>query len=131
MRAYAQATADSWAQKLDAAVAAERERWAKALGASCAEERSQIWEAGPGGGCSRAIAAEASADEYRKERDDALATIDRLRAVLTACQEDAERMRMWGGMGWVWYSHYAATIHERCERSLGPNPSLASGEEAC
>ena len=96
---------------------AEIERLRAALGASCDEERSQLWEAGPGGGCGRALDAES-------ERD-------KLRAALTACQEDAARMRMWGGMGWVWYSHYAATIHERCERSLGPNPSLASGEEAC
>jgi hypothetical protein len=46
---------------------------------------------------------------------------DRLHAALTACQEDAARMRMWGGMGWKWHSHYAASIHGRCERALGPN----------
>lgn len=46
------------------------------------------------------------------------AEIERLRAVLTACQEDAARMRIWGGMDWKWHSHYAQTIHERCERAL-------------
>jgi hypothetical protein len=38
---------------------AERERWTKALAASCDEERDQFFEAGPGGGCARAIEAEA------------------------------------------------------------------------
>ena len=55
-------------------VAAERDKWAKVLAESCAEERSQMWESGPGGGCSRAIAAEAE--------------IERLRTPLTAQQLD-------------------------------------------
>ena len=92
------------------------ERLRATLAASCDEERSQLWEANSGGGCWRAIDAEGK--------------IERLCAALTACQEDAERMRMWGGMGWVWHSHYAATIHERCERSLGPNVAIKRGPTA-
>lgn len=50
---------------LDAAVAAERKGWAKVLAESCADERSQLWEAGPGGGCSRAIEAESELAKLR------------------------------------------------------------------
>jgi hypothetical protein len=46
-------------------LAAERERWAKVLGASCDEERAQLWEAAPGGGCSRALDAEADVQRLR------------------------------------------------------------------
>jgi cell division septum initiation protein DivIVA len=38
---------------------AENESLKQALAASCDEERSQLWEASPGGGCSRALSAEA------------------------------------------------------------------------
>ena len=54
-----------------AAVAAERDRWRNILAESCADERSQLFEAGPGGGCDRAITAEAE--------------IERLRAALVEC----------------------------------------------
>ena len=37
---------------------AENERLKRTLAASCDEERSQLWEAGPGGGCARALDAE-------------------------------------------------------------------------
>ena len=43
----------------------ERERWRNVLAESCAEERSQLWEAGPGGGCSRAIEAESDLAKLR------------------------------------------------------------------
>lgn len=46
----------------DPDAAKEIERLRAALAESCAEERSQIWEAGPGGGCARALAAEAIID---------------------------------------------------------------------
>jgi hypothetical protein len=37
---------------------AEVEDLKRTLAASCDEERSQLWEAGPGGGCARALSAE-------------------------------------------------------------------------
>ena len=37
---------------------AENEDLKRTLAASCDEERSQLWEAGPGGGCARALSAE-------------------------------------------------------------------------
>ena len=43
-----------------AALVAERDAAVAALAASCVEEREQLWEATAGGGCSRAIAAEAA-----------------------------------------------------------------------
>lgn len=43
----------------------ESNRWAKVLAESCADERSQLWEAGPGGGCSRAIEAESDLAKLR------------------------------------------------------------------
>lgn len=53
-----------WPDTVDAIELAAREikRLRAALAESCAEERSQIWEAGPGGGCARALAAEAIID---------------------------------------------------------------------
>lgn len=44
-----------------------------ALASSCDEERQQMWEAGPGGGCSRALTAEF-------QRDALLAALERSRA---------------------------------------------------
>ena len=41
---------------------AENEALRKTLAASCDEERQQMWEAGPGGGCSRALSAEFQRD---------------------------------------------------------------------
>lgn len=41
---------------------AENESLKKTLAASCDEERQQMWEAGPGGGCSRALSAEFQRD---------------------------------------------------------------------
>jgi hypothetical protein len=38
---------------------AENESLKRTLAASCDEERDQLWEASPGGGCSRALSAEA------------------------------------------------------------------------
>ena len=43
-----------------------------ALASSCDEERQQMWEAGPGGGCSRALTAEF-------QRDALLAALERSR----------------------------------------------------
>jgi len=37
---------------------AENEDLKRTLAASCDEERNQLWEAGPGGGCARALSAE-------------------------------------------------------------------------
>ena len=45
---------------------AENEALRKTLAASCDEERQQLWEAGPGGGCSRALSAESQRDELLK-----------------------------------------------------------------
>ena len=39
----------------------------KALAQSCADERQQAWEAGPGGGCSRALTAEAKTETLSKD----------------------------------------------------------------
>ena len=44
----------------------ENESLKRALAASCDEERDQLWEASPGGGCSRARSAEAQSNELRK-----------------------------------------------------------------
>lgn len=44
-----------------------------ALASSCDEERQQMWEAGPGGGCSRALTAEF-------QRDALLEALERSRA---------------------------------------------------
>ena len=41
---------------------AENDALRKTLAASCDEERQQMWEAGPGGGCSRALSAEFQRD---------------------------------------------------------------------
>ena len=41
---------------------AENEALRKTLAASCDEERQQMWEAGPGGGCLRALSAESQRD---------------------------------------------------------------------
>ena len=38
----------------------------KALAESCIEERSQLWEAGPGGGCERALDAERKVEGLRE-----------------------------------------------------------------
>jgi hypothetical protein len=45
---------------------AENESLKRTLAASCDEERSQLWEASPGGGCSRALSAEAVNRELLK-----------------------------------------------------------------
>ncbi len=45
---------------------AENESLKRALAASCDEERDQLWEASPGGGCSRARSAEAVNRELLK-----------------------------------------------------------------
>ncbi len=55
------------------AIEAERDALRAALAASCSEERNQMLEATSGGGCSRAIAAEAEWDALRAE-------VERLRA---------------------------------------------------
>lgn len=62
---------------------AEVERLRKTLAESCAEERSQMWEAGPGGGCERAIAAEAEVERLRKDAE-------RLRIVAAQVLADME-----------------------------------------
>ena len=51
---------------------AENEALRKTLAAACDEERQQMWEAGPGGGCSRALTAEF-------QRDALLAALERSR----------------------------------------------------
>lgn len=43
----------------------EREKLSQALASSCDDERSQLWEATTGGGCLRAIAAEAECERLR------------------------------------------------------------------
>lgn len=63
-------------------LASERDALRATLAASCDEERSQLWEAGPGGGCSRALDAE-------RERD-------ALRAALDAAQAPREVPRLTG-----------------------------------
>jgi hypothetical protein len=57
----------------------ERDKWRKVLAESCADERSQMWEAGPGGGCSRAVTAEAD--------------VNKLRAALAACHTELRFMQ--------------------------------------
>ena len=54
----------------------ERDKWAKVLGESCADERSQLWEAGPGGGCSRAIEAESDLAKLREALRNIVAAAD-------------------------------------------------------
>ena len=70
----------------------ERDKWRKVLAESCADERSQLWEAGPGGGCSRAITAEADVQRLRaalemavrQNEHDMLMTGEELRACRAA-----------------------------------------------
>lgn len=54
-------------------LASERDALRATLAASCDEERSQLWEAGPGGGCSRALDAERERDALRAALDAAQA----------------------------------------------------------
>ena len=54
------------------------------LAASCDEEREQLWEAGPGGGCSRALDAENENDKLRTQLAEARAEAEALRS-LTYC----------------------------------------------
>jgi hypothetical protein len=51
---------------------AENASLKRALAASCDEERDQVWEASPGGGCSRARNAEAVNAELLEALKDAL-----------------------------------------------------------
>ena len=57
---------------------AERDRLYSTLAASCDDEREQFWEATNGGGCPRALTAEAE--------------LTRLRAELSEARKDAERL---------------------------------------
>ena len=66
------------------ALRAERDALVKTLAASCVEEREQLWEATTGGGCSRAIAAEAERDALRA---DANIAESELEAAHSALQE--------------------------------------------
>jgi hypothetical protein len=56
--------------------AREREKWRKVLAESCAEERSQLFEAGPGGGCDRALTAEAECHKLRAVMTEAADRMD-------------------------------------------------------
>lgn len=53
------------------AIEAELEALKAALASSCSEEREQLWEAAPGGGCSRALAAENELEALKKAISDA------------------------------------------------------------
>lgn len=63
------------------AVESERDRLRAVLAASCDEERSQIWEAGPGGGCMRALEAESERDRLAAECEALRADAERYRAI--------------------------------------------------
>ena len=61
---------------------AENEDLKRTLAASCDEERSQLWEAGPGGGCARALSAEFKCAEL-------------LEALRVAVDSDLGRLWVW------------------------------------
>ena len=61
---------------------AENEDLKRTLAASCDEERNQLWEAGPGGGCSRALSAEFRCAEL-------------LEALRVAVDSDLGRLWVW------------------------------------
>jgi len=81
---------------------AENEALRKTLAASCDEERQQMWEAGPGGGCSRALSAEFQRDALLKALKEAFrafafddegpvwadSTIAKVRAAIKAAEEN-------------------------------------------
>ncbi len=94
----------SWsehADDLDSAAAhirrlvAENEALRATLAASCDEERASLWEAQPGGGCSRAIDAEHRAEAHRAAMRQALEALRLGRDALHA-QAEAYHQSMRG-----------------------------------
>ena len=71
MRAYAADRIEAQAKRI-AELEGELARVTSTLAASCVEEREQLWEATAGGGCSRAIAAEAALAHVRAEQEQPL-----------------------------------------------------------
>lgn len=41
-----------------------------------------------------------------------------MRDVLIRIQQEAEGMRVWGGMGWKWQNYRAKRIHDLCTKAL-------------
>jgi hypothetical protein len=80
----------NWAKGDIARLTAEIERLKATLAASCVEERAMLYEATWGGGCDRAIKAEAEVERLQSyirvliDKDKAAAEIERLKAALEA-----------------------------------------------
>ena len=77
---------------------AENEDLKRTLAASCDEERNQLWEAGPGGGCSRALSAEFRCAEL-------------LEALRVAVDSDLGRLWVWPESAReTWFANARAAI---------------------
>ncbi len=77
---------------------AEVESLKRTLAASCDEERSQLWEAGPGGGCARALSAEFRCAEL-------------LEALRVAVDSDLGRLWVWPESAReTWFANARAAI---------------------